>query len=145
MTSHTIRELLEADAGTLYPLIEQLNPGMERTTFDSIFTNMRGVNIRFVGVFDANGRLCAACSYWIGARFYCGRMMHVDSFVVDAHLRGGGVGGALVAWLEAHALAQGCSRIILDAYVHNAASHRFYFKHGFTIVGFHFNKMLHPA
>lgn len=141
---YIVREVGEAEADALYPLIEQLNPGMERSQFDEIHHSMRKVNIKFAGVYDAAGTLFAVCSYWIGARFYCGRMMHVDSFVVDSHLRGGGVGVKLLHWLEEKAHAEGCSRIILDAYLNNSASHRFYFRNGFTIVGFHFNKMLGP-
>ncbi len=139
-----IRELNEADANALFPLIEQLNPGMDRSAYDGIFSNMRSVNIKFAGLFDEEGTLVSACSYWIGARFYCGRMMHVDSFVVDANLRGGGLGVKLLHWLEDKAREERCTRIILDAYLNNSASHRFYFRHGFSIVGFHFNKMLGP-
>lgn len=137
-----IRELEDADAEALYPLIEQLNPGMERAHFEKVYNNMRQVNIRFAGLFDEEGELLAACSYWIGARFYCGRMMHMDSFVVDANRRGGGIGAQLMDWIEEKASKENCTRIILDAYVHNAAAHRFYFRRGFSIVGFHFNKML---
>lgn len=143
MTS-VIRELGEAETEALYPLIEQLNPGMVREQFEVIYHDMRKAGIRFAGVFDAEGALLAACSYWVGARFYCGKMMHVDSFVVDANRRGGGMGAALMHWLEDTAREQGCHRIILDAYLNNSASHRFYFRNGFTIVGFHFNKMLGP-
>lgn len=137
-----IHDLGEEDAEALYPLIEQLNPGMEKEYFKRVLADMRRVNIRFAGLFDHSGVLVAACSYWIGARFYCGRMMHMDSFVVDAKQRGGGIGARLMDWIEEKAHQEGCTRIILDAYVHNAAAHRFYFRRGFSIVGFHFNKML---
>ncbi len=143
--SADIRILKEQEADLLYPLIEQLNPGMGRERFDTIFTHMRSVGIQFAGLYNEAGELVAACSYWIGARFYCGRMMHVDSFVVDATRRSGGLGSTLLNWLEETARQEGCTRLILDAYVNNDASHRFYFRQGFSIVGFHFNKMLEPA
>jgi hypothetical protein len=47
-----------------------------------------------------------------------------------------------VAWLEDHARRFGCQSIMLDSYVTYARAHRFYFRLGYEILGFHFRKVL---
>ncbi len=127
-----------------FRLIRQLNPGMDRTMFERKLAAILKwePHYRAVGAFDDNGKMLAASGYWIGARFYSGVFMQMDNFVVDESLRNSGIGVKMLAWLEAEAKRHGCERIILDSYVENSISHKFYFKHGFTIAGFHFNKRL---
>ncbi len=127
-----------------FRLIKQLNPGMDRALFDRKLGAILQwePHYRAVAAFDDNGVMVAASGYWIGARFYSGAFMQIDNFVVDEALRNSGIGVKMLEWLEAEAKRQSCERIILDSYVENAVSHRFYFKHGFVIAGFHFNKRM---
>ena len=124
-----------------FALIRQLNPQMDRALFESCLGNILKLepNYRVVGLYD-NGKLIAATGYWIGARFYSGVYLQMDNFVVDQTLRNSGIGNTLLAWIEQEAERHHCEKIILDSYVENAVSHKFYFKHGFKIAGFHFNK-----
>lgn len=144
MTDVTFRHLErnQTDAEHLFPLIQQLNPDMARDYYEQILSYMFEAHIKFIGMFTEQGKLIGAAGYWIGARFYCGRMMHMDNFVVDDSIRGQGLGKRLFEWLQEEAKRNGCSRVIFDSYVHSAEAHRFYFREGCSIKGFHFNRML---
>jgi GNAT superfamily N-acetyltransferase len=70
----------------------------------------------------------------VGARFY------VDDLVTDERRRSGGIGRALVAWLEAQARSRGCPGLDLESGTHRTGAHRFYFREGFVIPSFSFRK-----
>ena len=68
--------------------------------------------------------------------------MDVDNVVVDETRRSGGIGAAMMDWLEDHAHALGCKSVMLDSYVTLARAHKFYFRRGYEILGYHFRKEL---
>ncbi len=140
----TFRQLehIPADNEKLYPLIRQLNPDMSVERFQNTLNYMYDANINFIGMFDETDALIGTAGYWIGARFYCGRMMHMDNFVVDDRIRGQGLGKKLFDWLQSEAKKHHCTRIIFDSYCHSSEAHRFYFRESCTIKGFHFNRMI---
>ncbi len=138
--AYTLRELSHADDDTYFVLQHLLNPKMDRPTYNARLKKMRESGYRAVAMFDVTGRMVAATGFWISARFYCGFMMHMDNFVVLEELRSAGIGRQLLAWLEDEARREGCEAIILDSYVENHLSHKFYFREGFKIVGHHFHK-----
>ena len=52
----------------------------------------------------------------------------------------GGVGKALIGWLEEEARGRGCTGLHLDSGVQRARAHRFYSREGMAIYNFHFAK-----
>ena len=68
--------------------------------------------------------------------------MEPDNVVVDEAYRSKGVGKLLMTWMYAEAKKLKCTTIILDAYVENGFGHKFYFREGFVIKGFHFLKKI---
>jgi ribosomal protein S18 acetylase RimI-like enzyme len=60
---------------------------------------------------------------------------HIALFAVRASQRRGGLGSALLAWLEATARAAGLSAIRLEVRITNLAGLAFYSHHGFEEVG----------
>lgn len=71
-----------------------------------------------------------------------GRRLYVDDLVSDAARRSTGAGKMLLAWLEAKAIALGCSALTLDSGVQRQDAHRFYFRERLSIFGYSFKKVL---
>jgi GNAT superfamily N-acetyltransferase len=68
----------------------------------------------------------------------------VDDLVTREALRGRGHADAVMAWVEDEARRAGCGQLHLDSGLgpDRADAHRFYFRHGLTIVSHHFAKGL---
>lgn len=95
--------------------------------------------VRFLGAYDETGRLVAVAGWRVVASTRS-RILYVDDLVTDPSWRGGGAGGALLAWLDQAAVAEGCQALELDSGVTNSGAHRFYARAGFSINAFHFTK-----
>lgn len=92
------------------------------------------------GAFDDEGVLLGLAGAWVAVKIWCGRYLEIDNLVVDPGSRRGGVGTALLEFLDAHGRELGCTVLTLDSYAANRASHRLYHRLGFEIWAFHFIK-----
>lgn len=120
-------------------LIQQLNPDMTFARYQELLEQMLPHNYRMVGAFA--GETCVGLSgYWINTKLYSGKYLEIDNFVVDEAYRAKGVGKLLSDWLHQEAKRHNCQTLMLDAYATNSAAHRFYFREGFIIKGYHFLK-----
>jgi GNAT superfamily N-acetyltransferase len=104
---------------------------------------------KMLRVFAGGGRLCVAARgdavvgvavYRIHENTFDGRQLYVDDLVADEARRSEGVGEALLEHLQKLARASDCRTVTLDSGTQRQRAHRFYFRHGWTIVGFHFSK-----
>lgn len=125
-------------------LIRQLNPLLDLPRYEELLRMMLPQNYRMVGAFGENGTCVGLSGFWIAAKFYSGKYLEVDNFVVEEAHRSAGVGKLLSDWMLQLATQEGCHTIMLDAYVTNSAAHRFYFREGFHIKSYHFFKTLTP-
>ncbi|ALI99126.1 GNAT family N-acetyltransferase [Rufibacter tibetensis] len=124
-----------------FPLIQVLNPNMDLARYELLLHQMLPLRYRMVGVFDKS--ICVGLSgFWLGTKLYSGKYLEVDNFVVDERYRSKGIGKLLLDWLTQEASQNHCETMMLDAYVGNNAAHKFYFREGFVIKGFHFLKRL---
>jgi GNAT superfamily N-acetyltransferase len=73
------------------------------------------------------------------------RFLYVDDLATAPDRRGDGLGRRLIEALADQARAAGCTRLVLDSGVTNAAAHRFYFRQRLTLGAFHFSLMLDAA
>ncbi len=135
----TIRELATGELPLILPLIEKHNATIEPAELRRRLEVMipRGYHC-IAAVRD--GCVVGVAGYWLGARFYCGEYMDVDNVVVEESLRSRGIGLKLMDWLHAKAAALGCRVVMLDSYVTFAGAHRFYFRQGYEIIGYHFSR-----
>jgi GNAT superfamily N-acetyltransferase len=124
-----------------YGLITQLSPQLREDEYRQLLDIMLANNYRQAAVYD--GDSCVAVSgYWICAKLYSGKYIEIDNFVVDHHYRNKGLGKLLLDFLLEEGRKQGCRTAMLDAYTENSAAHRFYYREGFFIRGFHFLRPL---
>lgn len=73
---------------------------------------------------------------------YGGRRLEVDDLLTRAADRSRGYGAALLGHLEAEARRLGCSAAMLNSACHRTRAHQFYFREGWKILAFHFEKPL---
>lgn len=71
-----------------------------------------------------------------------GRFLYVDDLVTDPAVRSRGVGAALLSRCESIAVEEGCREFVLDSGLARAQAHRFYFREGLVVRGFHFGKTI---
>lgn len=131
----------DADFSRMWPLIQQLNPGMKKTVFTRRLKDMRTRGYRCVAAIEGRDFLGLA-GFWIGTRLWCGKYVDVDNVIVSESARGKGVGRALMRWIEKEAIRQGCELSVLDSYTTYHDAHRFYFREGYIVLGYHFVKRL---
>lgn len=134
-----IRELKQNELASIYPMLKVLNPGLSKPVFLARLKLMKPLGYRAIAVYAGN-RMVGISGFWMRARFWCGREMDIDNFVVHPDWRRAKVGDRMLAWLEKKAKQEKVQVMVLDAYAHNALAHRFYYRHDFTVTGFHMTK-----
>jgi len=102
-------------------------------------------------VFGSGGEMCVVAegALVVGVavfRYYentfSGRKFYVDDLITDEAFRSGGIGHAMLAFLEKLARARGCDSLELDSGTQRTRAHKFYFREGFVIPAFVFRKDL---
>lgn len=136
----TIRELKPVEIPAIFPLICEHNPWMTKPLFTRALKEMLPGGYRVAAAFD--GKTMLGCSgFWLRTRFWCGKQIDIDNFIVTETARGKNIGKKLTAWLEKKAKAEQCELMVLDSYVTSNGAHSFYYKQGFVITGYHLTKM----
>jgi GNAT superfamily N-acetyltransferase len=136
-----IRELTaRADIEQIYGLVHQRQVDMNVSEFNALLDEMLPAGYRCIAAFNDAGEMVGVSGFWIKAQFYCRKSIRVDNFIIDEGHRNQGIGAAMLAWLEEEGKRHGCRVALLDSYVSNHNSHKFYFREGFKILGFHFVK-----
>jgi GNAT superfamily N-acetyltransferase len=139
--SLSIRELSPGDMPAMYSLIKQANPKITRTRFESLLSDMRKAGYRCAGAYKGK-TLVGVAGFWVGYRFWCGKYIDVDNVVVAKSYQGSGIGTKLMAWVEKEGKRLKCDISVLDSYTIAHPAHRFYFRQGYVILGYHFTKEL---
>lgn len=71
-----------------------------------------------------------------------GKRLYVDDLVTEPECRGQSYGAQMLSWVEAAAKSQGCIMTTLESGVQRADAHRFYYRTGYSITAFSFEKAL---
>ncbi len=119
-------------------LLEQLYPERSPELIaEEVATMLAQQGWRMVGIFD--GEECAATMFvQEGYRLYCGQFIRMDSMVIDESRRSRGLGRVLMDWAKKEGKKRGAVHFMLDSYVTNPEGHRFFFREGAQISGYHF-------
>lgn len=137
----TIRLLAPSEMSRILPLVEQLNPSIPPPVLAERLTAMLQQGYQCAAAL-VDDQCIGIAGLWLGTRFYCGRYIDIDNVIVDEQYRKRGIGQQLMDWVHRYAADNGCHVAVLDAYVTNARAHKFYFRNGYHIIGFHFTKPL---
>ncbi|MTI30548.1 GNAT family N-acetyltransferase [Xanthovirga aplysinae] len=131
------------DIELILPLLQQLNPNLTpeilRSRLSEMFTYSHYLCL---GLLNEEGVVVGISSGWLTTRIYSGKQLELDNVIVDNKLQSNGVGGKFLELINSRAKQMGCETIELNTYVSNDRSHKFYFKQGYKILGFHFQKKL---
>lgn len=137
-----VREILaEEETRTVYPVMKQLRPHLSEDEFVSAVGRMREEDYRLAAAYDGD-KAVGAAGFRVQEYLAHGRHLYVDDLVTSDDARSGGVGRAMLDWLEDEAKNAGCTSIQLDSGVQRKDAHRFYFRERMTIASYHFTKEL---
>jgi GNAT superfamily N-acetyltransferase len=124
-----------------YSFIKQLTPELSQKEMRTYLDFMLPMGYRIFGVYDGK-KIIGCTGIWTGAKFYCGKYLEIDNFILDKKYRSKGIGKLVTDFILKLAKKEKCKVIMLDAYTTNHASHKFYLREGFIVKGFHFIKFL---
>ncbi len=125
----------------LIPLMVTHNPKIKKAQLEASLKDMLKQKYACVGAF-MYGNCVGVAGYWAGTRFWCGRYIDVDNVYVLEEYRKKNIGKALMDFIEVYARKQKANMIVLDSYVTSTKAHKFYFREGYTIAGYHFFKKI---
>jgi GNAT superfamily N-acetyltransferase len=140
------REILRGESHLAAAALLELRPKYE--TAERIVERIdehRASGYRVAASFEpSEPEAAAVAGFRIGTNLAWGHHVYVDDLVTREALRGRGHADAVLAWVEAEARAAGCAQLHLDSGLgpDRADAHRFYFRHGLTIVSHHFGRQL---
>lgn len=124
-----------------HSLLQQLQPELSAKEMKASLELMLPMGYRMLGIFEGK-KLVGCTGIWTGAKFYSGKYLEIDNFILDKKYRSKGIGKLLTDHIMKLGKKEKCKVIMLDAYTTNHASHKFYLREGFIIKGFHFIKYL---
>ncbi|MFG2340705.1 GNAT family N-acetyltransferase [Streptomyces yangpuensis] len=126
----------------LLPVLLELRPHLTEELFLSVLAEGQGQGLRFTAAYDTDGGCVGAAGWRVVATTSMVRKLYVDDLVTSAASRSTGVGHALLAHLEQHARAAGCTALTLDSGTQRTDAHRFYFRERMAVTAFSFEKPL---
>jgi len=137
MENFEIRFLAQDEMDGMVPFVELLNQGMETSLIKSRLEEMKQLSFyKCLGAFDGE-RLVAICGVWEMTKFYSGKQIEIDNFMIYPEYRSQGLGKKIMNYLYDYAKQRDCLSVELNAYVGAPKAHKFYFREGFHIKGFH--------
>ena len=122
-------------------VITEMYPSLDVNDYSQQLDQMLPHNYFQIGAYQG-GDCIGISGAWIGNKLWCGKYLEVDHIIVCSKHQSSGVGGLLLDFLKRMAQEENCASLGLDSFTHNNKSHKFFFKQGFEIKGFHFVHVL---
>ena len=136
-----VREVsTEEGVRAVSPVVRQLRTHLSEERLVAAVGRMRREGYRIIAAYDERGDPVGAAGFRIQELLAYGKILYVDDLVTAEDARSGGVGKALLGWLEEEARGTGCAGVHLDSGVQRGRAHRFYFREGMAIANYHFAK-----
>lgn len=143
MATLVIKPLPRIEPEALYPLASQWHEGMGYARYAELLAQMEQLGYRII-VAMLGETIVGMTGLWEGCKFYCGRYLEVDNFVVDRAHRGQGIGRKLMDYVTELARKENFDTVTLNVYITNDEANRIYDKQGFTKIGYHRFLLLDP-
>ncbi len=137
MTPQIALAVTDDEVARCHPVMHQLRPHVTAAEFVQRVRRMQQQGFQLAYLED-EGQVVAVTGFRILEQLVSGVVLYVDDLVTAQDARSRGHGASLLAWLRARAREAGCRYLELDSGVHRAGAHRFYFRHGLSIIGYHF-------
>lgn len=130
-------------AAEILPVLRELRPHLTEELFAEVYEEGYAQGLRFTAAYADDGATCVGVAGWrVIVNTSSLRKLYVDDLVTAGTARSGGVGRALLGYLEDRARALGCHVLNLDSGTRRTDAHRFYLRERMDITGFHFVKRL---
>lgn len=120
----------EAGIERCHPLMSLLRPHLSRAEFVSAVQRLQAEHGYQLVQLEEGGQLRALAGIRIGEWLHRGRYLEIEELVTAEADRSRGHGRALLAWIAAHARAQGCTQLRLVSGLQRHDAHRFYEREG---------------
>ena len=126
-----------------YPAMRELRPHIAQADFVARIRGQEQAGYR-LAYLRTDAEVVALAGFRVSENLAWGRFLYVDDLVTLVACRSQGFGKALLDWMRAHALAQGCRQLHLDSGMQRVDAHRFYDREGMARAGYHFAEDLEP-
>jgi len=136
--------LTESNKMDIIPFLQMLNQKIAEDILESRLIEMFSQGYKCVGIFDGE-KMIGISGLWIMTKYYVGKHVEPDNVIIDPGYRGSGIGEALMQWIYEYAISQNCIASELNCYVSNHGGQKFWINQGYSVIGFHYQKMLSPA
>nr|WP_321222133.1 GNAT family N-acetyltransferase [uncultured Psychroserpens sp.] len=124
----------------IIPLVQELTSyKVSEELLKERFAEMVTQNYECAVIFDGE-QIIGVSGLWFCTRHYMGKTVELDHVYIDDAYRNKGLGKNFLNWIYEYVKSKGCNSAELNTYVHNYASHKFYYNEGFEILGYHFLK-----
>jgi GNAT superfamily N-acetyltransferase len=120
-----------------YNVMRQLRPHLTCETYLKRAGQQAELGYLLVGAI-AGEDMVGVAGYRYLTNLAWGHFLYVDDLVTDESRRSQGAGKALLDWLRAEAIQQGCDELHLDSGVQRVDAHRFYDREGLQRTSYHF-------
>jgi GNAT superfamily N-acetyltransferase len=128
----------DAETAACFPAMRALRTHLkDEAEFVARVRRQREAGYRLLALWEGP-RAVACAGYRIAENLVRGPFVYVDDLVTLESERSKGLGKRLLDAVNDEARRLGLRHIVLDSGVANARGHRFYFREGFIVRGFHF-------
>lgn len=129
------------DLEACYSVMRELRPEIPEESFIARVRSQEKSGYR-LAYLSVTGKPVAVAGFRIGENLAWGRFLYVDDLVTLSSQRSRGYGSALLSWLRALAIEEGCRQLHLDSGIQRTDAHRFYKREGMKLASYHFSEIL---
>ena len=141
-----VRELSHDDCRLAHAAMRELRPQVgDEASFVERVRSQFAQGYRLIGAFDGeHEHAVSVAGFRIDEKLAWGRHIYIDDLSTLPEGRGQGGATALLRWIDAAAAAEGITEVHLDSGVQpeRQAAHALYFREGYRISSYHFQKAL---
>jgi GNAT superfamily N-acetyltransferase len=127
----------EADIRACYDTYRHLRPHLTEEAFVAQVQRQLQDGFRMMAI-EADGKFVSAVGFRMGEYLAWGKIIYIDDLITHPDVRGKGYGTALLDYVKALAIANGCDAVHLDSGYQRYDAHRVYLNEGFVLSSHHF-------
>lgn len=126
-----------------FPVMLELRPHLEQDAFVNQVRSLETEGFKLAYIENDN-TVVAVAGYRMFTNLVMGKSLYVDDLVTAQSHRSLGYGEQMLTWLRSVARENGCKYLHLDSGTQRHLAHKFYFRQGLVIAGYHFGEEITP-